>query len=121
MSRMSSRWGLPRSVGPPYTPPYAQPDELSTQPDFGSDSLDFCIVFGAKLGICQLNSDLPQGAGELEWDLVIFADRRPCVLADIQGLIRRDAERDGPLNLPSRHLLAIHGQRSGTTLAQAAF
>src|SRR5207302_8277963 len=42
-------------------------------------------------------------------------------LADIQGLICRDAERDGPLDLPARHLLAIHGQRGGATLAQTAF
>ena len=27
-------------------------DELSTQPDFGSDPLDFCLVFSAELGIC---------------------------------------------------------------------
>src|SRR5712671_198787 len=97
------------------------PGELSTQPDFGSDPADFFLIFSAKLGICQLNSDLPQGAGELEWDLIVLADWRPRVLANIQRLIRRDAERDGPLDLPLRHLVAIHGQRSGTTFAQAAF
>jgi hypothetical protein len=52
----------------------------------------------SERGVCQLDGDLFQIASELERHLIILADWRVSVFADVQCLIRRNAERNGALD-----------------------
>jgi hypothetical protein len=93
---------------------------LFAQSDFGPDLSDFRLVLGTERGVCQLDGDFLQVAGEFERHLIILADRRTGVFADVQRLIRRDAERNGSLDPALGHLPSVHRQRRGAAFAQAA-
>ena len=63
------------------------------QADCGLGAADFLFVLCGKLRVGESDENPLQVAGELERDLVDRADRRPGILADIQGFV--DGDPDG--------------------------
>ncbi len=61
---------------------------------------DCLIIAGREAALAEFDHDLVELAGEVEWHLglVILDDRRAGVFADVQRLVRRNAEGDGSLN-----------------------
>src|SRR5439155_26204203 len=78
------------------------------QPNPGLDIVNGLLVFGAEFLVAELDGDTEQLSGELERYMVVLADWRASIFADVEGFIRRDAERDGPLEPSLGRLLAVH-------------
>src|ERR1035441_4651179 len=83
--------------------------------------LEFYLILGRKSALAEFNHDFLELAGELErhLTLVIFHNRRAGVLADVERLIKREAQGDGVVDLALRYLLAVHRERAGAALAEA--
>src|SRR5262245_52320837 len=66
--------------------------------------------------------DLPEDSGERKRHLapVRLGDRSPRVFADVEGLIERETNADGPGDLSLRHLLSVHEERAGGALPESA-
>ena len=79
--------------------------------DCGFCAADFFFVLSSELGVGKSDENPLQVAGELERDLVVLADRRAGVLADIQGFVNGHAERSGPLDAAFGDRLVVHGDR----------
>src|SRR3990172_9433388 len=88
--------------------------------DGGFRPPDLLLVFRAERGVAQPDDDAVDFARELERHVVVLADRRAGVLADIQRFIDRDAERDGALDPALGDLLVVHRQRGRAAFADAA-
>src|SRR5215467_220598 len=70
----------------------------------------------------ELEGQLVDLAGELEWRIVPILDQRhpgARVLADIEAFILRERDRGAVLHGIPGYLLAVHGEHARTTLAQA--
>src|SRR5262245_64579923 len=66
--------------------------------------------------------DLPEDSGERKRHLapVGLDDGSPRVFADVERLIERETNADGPGDLSLRHLLPVHEERAGGALSKSA-
>ncbi len=90
------------------------------QSDFGPHLFDLRLLVGTECGISKLDRHFLQVSGELERYMIILADRRAGVFADVQRFICGDAERDASFDPALGHLLSVYHQRRGAALAESA-
>ena len=101
--------------------------ELDPDPDYGRRTPLGVLVahdqpeaVAEQLQLSQLHRHLLQPARELERHVVVARHRRTRVLAHVEALVQRDADRDRALDPPLRDLRAIDAERAGAALAYAA-
>src|SRR5258707_202011 len=76
----------------------------------------------AEVALAEFNHDCLENAREPERHLVrvVLDDGRGGVFAHVEGLIEGKTAANGSVDFCLRHLLVVHEQRDGATLANAA-
>src|SRR5262249_39487820 len=73
-----------------------------------------------QLGPIDLQRQLFEFTGELEWNLVLLGDRRAGVGADVEVLVPLQYQRDRALHRLARHFLAVDLEHASAAATDAA-
>src|SRR5271166_5039244 len=79
--------------------------------------IELLLFFWSECGLSEPDHHLIQLARKLEWHMVVFAYGCTGIFTNVEGLVRRDAERNSSRQLLFGNFLSVYGQRSESTLA----